>query len=232
LVVARAVTTARLLGAGLGAAACVPEKEAVLALATAGRIVRIVAAVALLVFLFHSVSANRLGARAGPRRAGGARLYLAGARTAIIVSGIAVVAGLGARELAVATDRGAGLSWHATLVTGFDVLAVCRAPVATDDVSVVAVLVNSQYLVPTNPLTNARLPRGWTHIVGLDLAEGVAASILNSIGTDLFARAVTVIASLARVQLAVTAILDVDRACVHGIDTAGGWASAAASATF
>ena len=119
--------TIRLLGAALRAAGCVPEEEAIRALATLGRIVRISAAVALLVPLFHSVSANRYGATTSRRggRACGASLYLAGARTAVTVGGIAIVAGLAPREHAVTTNRGAGLSWDVTLVTGFDGLAVC-----------------------------------------------------------------------------------------------------------
>ena len=124
LVVARAVMTTRLLGAGLRAARSVPIEEAILARATLRRVRRIGSAVALLVLLWDSVSANRLGTGAWPVWAGGARLYLAGARTAVAVIGIAVVAGLSSLLLVVTANRGARLSWHATLEAFFNGIAV------------------------------------------------------------------------------------------------------------
>jgi hypothetical protein len=117
--------TTRLLGAGLRAARSVPKEEAILAWAIfEGQICRIGSAVALLVLLFYSVSANRFGTGAWPVWAGGARLYLAGARTAVAVIGIAIVAGLTTLLLAITANRGAGLSWHATLEAFFDGITV------------------------------------------------------------------------------------------------------------
>src|SRR5208283_5126165 len=59
---------------------------------------------------------------------------------------------------------------------------------------------------------HARLARGRTQIVGFDLAIGVAA-IINGIGTDLLGRGHAVIALLARVENAISAILEGRQGC-------------------
>jgi hypothetical protein len=46
------------------------------------------------------------------------------------------------------------------------------------------------------PLTDARLPRRQTQIVGFDLAESIATIVRNRIGTDLLGRRYAVIALL------------------------------------
>jgi hypothetical protein len=166
LVVAGGVAATRLLGAGLRAALSVPVKEAVLVLAGVAQLAR----------LDHAVSANRLGARLAWRGAIGARLLLAGARTAVAADGVPVVTGLAAFEYSVATERYTGLSGHATLPTSFHRrLAISWAAVAADGVPVVAGFVRSQYPVSTFSLINAGLARRVTLEVSFDLAHFVAA---------------------------------------------------------
>jgi hypothetical protein len=155
---------------------------------------------------------------------------LAGARAAVAIGGVSVVTGLATCDLAVATDRGAGLSRDATLVTGFYGLAVSRATIAALGVVVVASLVNRQYSIPTYPLINARLVR-FTQPVGFLLAGG-AATIIFPVGIQFLLRGYSVIAGLAVIHNAVAAILEVALgvACVRGFDTTGDSTSAAAGA--
>jgi len=146
-VLARAVMTTRLLGAGLRATGSVPEKEAILTLATFGRIVRIGAAVALFVLLCHSRFRTSPGASLPWCGAGGTGLDLAGARAAVAIGGVSVVTGLATCDLAVAHRSGCRLSRERDTRT---VSMVLQSPSnhRALGVVVVASLVNRQYSIP------------------------------------------------------------------------------------
>jgi hypothetical protein len=97
---------------------------------------------------------------------------------------------------------------------------------------VVAGLVNGQYPVPTYPLTNARLIRLWTQIVGFDLAGGTATIVKRITRIHFLPRGYSVIAGLAVVHNTVAAILEIALgvASIRGVDTTGRRTSAAAGA--
>jgi hypothetical protein len=112
-----------------------------------------------------------------------------------------------------------------TLPTGFNRLAVSRATVTADCVSVVTDLVGGQHVVSTYPLIHARLARGRTLEIGLDLAKGIAASV-NGIITNLLGRGDAVIAQLAVVKNAIPAVFAVRHACRSAPGSTGGTAGA------
>jgi len=221
--VARAVKTTRFLGACLRAARIVgiSIEQAVLAPTAGWQLGRIVATVALLARLFDSVAALRHFAKLAWGGTVGARLSLAGGRAAITTGGIAVVAHLTALDLAVATDWGAGLSWHATLPPGIDRLAVCRAAITTYGIAVVAGLVGSQHAVATLPLIDARLAGRRTNKVGFDQALSIAAGINGMVGIEFRGRKDAVVAVLALVQFTVAAGLGRDEGALSRSTAAG-----------
>jgi hypothetical protein len=108
-----------------------------------------------------------------------------------------------------------------TLPPGFNRLAVPRAAVTADCVTVVADLVGGQHVVSTYPLIHATLARGRTLEIGFDLAKGIAASI-NGIITNLLGRGDAVIALLAVVKNAIPAVFAMRYACHIAPGSTGG----------
>jgi hypothetical protein len=146
---------------------------------------------------------------------------LAGRRATVTIVRIPVVAWLAELDVAVAAYRGTGFSWHVTLPPGFNRLAVSRAAVTADCVSIVTDLVGGQYVVSTYPLIHARLARGRTLEIGFDLAKGIAASV-NGIIANLLGRGDAVIAQLAVVKNAIPAVLRVRHVSRSAPVSAGG----------
>jgi hypothetical protein len=137
-----------------------------------GRGVAVVAAFGAFLLAVTAGGLRALGRRASVALE--AELQVAGGRATVAGNRVAVVAGLGARDHAVATTRGTRLAGHATLPALLDGLAILGATVAVERVAVVAGFIGGQDAVATLGEVFARLSFLGAVPVALDLTNAAA----------------------------------------------------------
>jgi hypothetical protein len=128
-----------LLSAGLGATTAIAKEETIRSSAPCRQLIWIVTAVTSFSAIDLAVTADGLNARSRARAFARVTWFLVtGDGTTVPIIAVAVVALSRAYLLPVATLWNARLARHAALPPVFDLLAVCRATVATALVAVVA----------------------------------------------------------------------------------------------